>query len=82
MVSRLKHSNFVELIGYCLDGNQRVLAYEFASNGSLHDILHGMHIAYFSYNFSSLMVQFCPIFEWSFLVYLIFSYNVAFDTAF
>ncbi|PSS06265.1 Pto-interacting protein like [Actinidia chinensis var. chinensis] len=41
MVSRLKHSNFVELIGYCLDGNQRVLAYEFASNGSLHDILHG-----------------------------------------
>ncbi|KAL8054576.1 hypothetical protein ABFS82_04G001900 [Erythranthe guttata] len=41
MVSRLKHENFVELLGYCLDGNQRVLAYEFASNGSLHDILHG-----------------------------------------
>ncbi|KAA8549028.1 hypothetical protein F0562_000712 [Nyssa sinensis] len=41
MVSRLKHANFVELIGYCVDGNQRVLAYEFAANGSLHDILHG-----------------------------------------
>lgn len=41
MVSRLKHENFVELIGYCVDGNQRVLAYEFASNGSLHDMLHG-----------------------------------------
>lgn len=41
MVSRLKHDNFVELIGYCVDGNLRVLAYEFASNGSLHDILHG-----------------------------------------
>ncbi|KAK9281295.1 hypothetical protein L1049_004192 [Liquidambar formosana] len=41
MVSRLKHENFVELIGYCVDGNLRVLAYEFASNGSLHDILHG-----------------------------------------
>lgn len=41
MVSRLKHGNFVELLGYCVDGNQRVLAYEFASNGSLHDILHG-----------------------------------------
>ncbi|KAI3460735.1 hypothetical protein Pfo_017398 [Paulownia fortunei] len=41
MVSTLRHENFVELIGYCLDGNQRVLAYEFASNGSLHDILHG-----------------------------------------
>lgn len=41
MVSRLKHENFVELLGYCVDGSSRVLAYEFASNGSLHDILHG-----------------------------------------
>ncbi|CAO2827200.1 unnamed protein product [Amaranthus hypochondriacus] len=41
MVSRLKHENFVELLGYCVDGNHRILAYEFASNGSLHDILHG-----------------------------------------
>ncbi|KAL2902277.1 Pto-interacting protein 1 [Bienertia sinuspersici] len=41
MVSRLKHDNFVELLGYCVDGNIRILAYEFASNGSLHDILHG-----------------------------------------
>ncbi|XP_014494672.1 pto-interacting protein 1 [Vigna radiata var. radiata] len=41
MVSRLKHDNFVQLLGYCIDGNSRILAYEFASNGSLHDILHG-----------------------------------------
>lgn len=41
MVSRLKHDNFVELVGYCVDANLRLLAYEFASNGSLHDILHG-----------------------------------------
>ncbi|XP_020211905.1 pto-interacting protein 1 [Cajanus cajan] len=41
MVSRLKNENFVQLLGYCIDGNSRVLAYEFASNGSLHDILHG-----------------------------------------
>nr|TKS14291.1 hypothetical protein D5086_0000043650 [Populus alba] len=41
MVSRLKHENFVQLLGYCVDGGSRVLAYEFASNGSLHDILHG-----------------------------------------
>lgn len=46
MVSRLKHENFVEMLGYCVDGNQRVLAYEFASNGSLHDILHGTYITY------------------------------------
>uniref|UniRef100_A0ACD5ZHJ4 Uncharacterized protein n=1 Tax=Avena sativa TaxID=4498 RepID=A0ACD5ZHJ4_AVESA len=41
MVSRLKHENVVELLGYCLDGATRVLAYEFATMGSLHDMLHG-----------------------------------------
>ncbi|XP_038896773.1 pto-interacting protein 1-like [Benincasa hispida] len=41
MVSRLKHDNFLNLIGYCVGGNSRILAYEYASNGSLHDILHG-----------------------------------------
>ncbi|GMH08721.1 hypothetical protein Nepgr_010561 [Nepenthes gracilis] len=41
MVSRLKHENVLELVGYLLDGSLRVLAYEYAPNGSLHDILHG-----------------------------------------
>ncbi|XP_011628667.1 PTI1-like tyrosine-protein kinase 3 isoform X2 [Amborella trichopoda] len=41
MVSSLKHDNVVELLGYCVEGNFRVLAYEFATMGSLHDILHG-----------------------------------------
>eukprot|EP00249_Psilotum_nudum_P010631 c22663_g1_i1 orf=667-1770(-) len=41
LVSRLKNEHFLELIGYCVDGNTRVLAYEFATMGSLHDILHG-----------------------------------------
>ncbi|XP_028759825.1 PTI1-like tyrosine-protein kinase 3 isoform X3 [Neltuma alba] len=40
-VSRMKHENFVELHGYCVEGNLRILAYEFATMGSLHDILHG-----------------------------------------
>lgn len=41
MVSKLKHDNLVELLGYCVEGNVRCLAYEFATMGSLHDILHG-----------------------------------------
>ncbi|XP_009390974.2 pto-interacting protein 1 [Musa acuminata AAA Group] len=41
MVSRLQHENVVRLLGYCVDGSLRVLAYEFAARGSLHDILHG-----------------------------------------
>lgn len=40
-VSRLKHDNFVELLGYCVEGNVRILGYEFATMGSLHDVLHG-----------------------------------------
>ncbi|KAI3843530.1 hypothetical protein MKX03_018119 [Papaver bracteatum] len=41
IVSRLKHENFVELLGYYLDANNRILAYQFATMGSLHDVLHG-----------------------------------------
>ncbi|KAK9154977.1 hypothetical protein Sjap_002457 [Stephania japonica] len=41
VVSRLKSDHFVELLGYCLEGNNRILAYEFAKMGSLHDVLHG-----------------------------------------
>ena len=46
MVSRLKHENVVELVGYSVDGDLRALAYEFATMGSLHDILHGMEILF------------------------------------
>jgi hypothetical protein len=52
MVSRLKHENVVELLGYCADGTLRVLAYEFATMGSLHDMLHGIVLCYlFSLSF-------------------------------
>ncbi|KAH9671113.1 hypothetical protein KPL70_017226 [Citrus sinensis] len=30
-----QHENLVELLGYCVEGNLRVLAYEFATMGSL-----------------------------------------------
>ncbi|XP_029125323.1 probable protein kinase At2g41970 isoform X2 [Cajanus cajan] len=41
VVSRLKSDHFVELMGYCLEENNRILVYQHASLGSLHDILHG-----------------------------------------
>jgi hypothetical protein len=41
LASKLKHDNLVEMLGYCVDGNYRILAYEFATMGSLHDVLHG-----------------------------------------
>ena len=41
MLSLLHHSNLVNLIGYCADGDQRLLVYEFMPLGSLEDHLHG-----------------------------------------
>ncbi|KAG0492749.1 hypothetical protein HPP92_005887 [Vanilla planifolia] len=41
MVSRLKYEYFVQLLGYCLEDNNRILVYQFATKGSLHDVLHG-----------------------------------------
>ncbi|XVF52032.1 hypothetical protein PTKIN_Ptkin04bG0232800 [Pterospermum kingtungense] len=41
LVNGLKHDNLVELLCYFVEGDLRVLAYEFATMGSLHDILHG-----------------------------------------
>lgn len=41
LVSRLKHEYFLELLGYCLEDGNRILVYQYATLGSLHDILHG-----------------------------------------
>ncbi|XP_055807031.1 probable serine/threonine-protein kinase PBL23 [Solanum dulcamara] len=38
-LSLVNHPNLVNLIGYCADGNQRILVYEFMQNGSLEDHL-------------------------------------------
>lgn len=39
-MSRLKHPNITSLVGYCVEHGQRLLAYEYIGNGTLHDILH------------------------------------------
>ncbi|XP_047325999.1 probable serine/threonine-protein kinase PBL21 [Impatiens glandulifera] len=39
MLSLLHHPNLVNLIGYCADGNQRLLVYEYMPNGCLDDHL-------------------------------------------
>ncbi|KAG8058848.1 hypothetical protein GUJ93_ZPchr0002g23936 [Zizania palustris] len=40
MLSLLHHQNLVNLIGYCADGDQRLLVYEYMPFGSLEDHLH------------------------------------------
>ncbi|RZS03515.1 hypothetical protein BHM03_00033717 [Ensete ventricosum] len=40
LLSRVNHKNLVSLLGYCKQGAERVLVYEFMTNGTLHDQLH------------------------------------------
>ncbi|XP_077229420.1 putative serine/threonine-protein kinase PBL7 isoform X3 [Tasmannia lanceolata] len=42
MLNILHHPNLVNLIGYCADGDQRLLVYEFMPLGSLEDHLHDL----------------------------------------
>ncbi|XVF16146.1 hypothetical protein REPUB_Repub10bG0006500 [Reevesia pubescens] len=40
MLSLLRHPNLVNLIGYCAEGDQRLLVYEYMQQGSLENHLH------------------------------------------
>lgn len=40
LLGRLHHRNLVNLVGYCVDKGQRMLIYEFMSNGSLSNLLY------------------------------------------
>lgn len=39
-LSRLQHANAVELVGYCVEHEQRLLVFQFVGRGNLHDLLH------------------------------------------
>lgn len=46
-MSLVHHPNLVNLIGYCADGRQRILVYDFMANGSLEDHLFGISVLFF-----------------------------------
>ncbi|CAA7399239.1 unnamed protein product [Spirodela intermedia] len=57
-VSRLKNENFVELLGYNLGENNRILLYQLGGGkGSLRDLLHGLSLAPLSWSQRSKIVN-------------------------
>lgn len=46
MLSLLHHENLVNLVGYCADGDQRLLVYEYLPFGSVEDHLLGIIILF------------------------------------
>ncbi|CAA0819601.1 Protein kinase superfamily protein [Striga hermonthica] len=40
-IGRVRHKNLVRLLGYCAEGAQRMLVYEYVDNGNLEQWLHG-----------------------------------------
>ncbi|KAG9143404.1 hypothetical protein Leryth_017788 [Lithospermum erythrorhizon] len=40
-IGHVRHKNLVRLLGYCIEGTQRLLVYEYVNNGNLEQWLHG-----------------------------------------
>ncbi|KAJ7962844.1 Pti1-like kinase [Quillaja saponaria] len=45
ILARVRHKNLLSLRGYCAEGQERLIVYDYMSNLSLHSHLHGQHSA-------------------------------------